>query len=500
MQHHRRIRLQQESARARPSQSPPLPILRPVAPTDPPAGNAAELWWGIQVSGAPSRQGLEALAVRAQRFTPRVSLVPPDGLLLEVKGSLHLFGGVEGLGRELAQECAPLALPCTLALAPTPLAALAAARAGKPLAVVDPAQLVGSLAPLPLASLRWPQATIDRLARIGVRTIGQALRLPRGGFARRFGAETLAMLDRLTGRTRDLRQRFEVRARFHRRRELTHELESHEALLAALAPLLTGLGEFLEARQGALLELECRLRHRAAAPTSCLLRLAAPLADAARIAELLGERLRALALPEPVRACELRSGPLLERVAVEGMLWQPGEQGGRADAQSCDLIERLRVRLGPEAVQGVALCADHRPEAGWRLIPASASPCPSAGAGHPASAFRLAVPAPGKSGADSVSARSSLRDEPRGGARRLDAARPLWLLASPRRLPERGGLPWRGGALRLVSEPERIETGWWDGADIARDYYIALDARGVRLWVFREREPPHRWFLQGLFG
>ncbi len=469
MQHHRRIRLQQESARARSPQSTPLPILRPVAPAGSPAGNAAELWWGIHVPAAASRQGLEALAVRAQRFTPRVSLVPPDGLLLEVKGSLHLFGGVEGLGRELAQECARLALPCTLALAPTPLAALAAARAGKPLAVVDPAQLVGSLAALPLASLRWPQATIDRLARIGVRTIGQALRLPRGGFARRFGTEALAMLDRLTGRTRDLRERFEVRARFRRRRELTHELESHEALLAALAPLLTDLGEFLEARQCALLELECRLRHRAAAPTSCLLRLAAPLADAARIAELLGERLRALALPEPVRACELRSGPLLDRVSVSGALWQPGEQGGGADAQSSDLIERLRVRLGPEAVQGLELRADHRPEAGWRV-------------------------------ADSVSARSSLCDEPCAGARRLDVARPLWLLPSPRRLAERGGLPWRRGALRLVSEPERIETGWWDGADIARDYYIALDARGVRLWVFREREPPHRWFLQGLFG
>ena len=52
----------------------------------------------------------------------------------------------------------------------------------------------------------------------------------------------------------------------------------------------------------------------------------------------------------------------------------------------------------------------------------------------------------------------------------------------------------------MLGEAERIETGWWDGGEIARDYYIAVDARGARLWVFREREAPHRWFLHGVFG
>jgi protein ImuB len=78
--------------------------------------------------------------------------------------------------------------------------------------------------------------------------------------------------------------------------------------------------------------------------------------------------------------------------------------------------------------------------------------------------------------------------------------RPLWLLLEPQPLRERAGLPRRRGALRLLSEPERIESGWWDGADIARDYYTALDTHGVRLWVFRERRAPHGWFLHGIFG
>jgi protein ImuB len=445
-------------------------------------------------SPSPTQQDLERLGIGAQRLTPRVSLDPPDGLLLEVKGSLHLFGGMEGLRREMAGECSRLKMPCTLAMAPTPLAALVLARAERKrairdsqraipaartaapaavlLAITDPAQLVGRLAPLPLATLRWPQDTLDRLARIGVRTIGEALRLPRAGFARRFGTLQLQTLDRLVGRASDLKDRFEARVRFRRRRELIYELESHAALLAVLEPLLEELGEFLQAHQCGVLALECRLRHRAIPPTRCVLRLAAPLADPAQLGALLGERLSALALPEPVRACELRSGPLVSRVLGSGRLWQPGEHGGGVAAQAPQLIERLRARLGPEAVYGLDVVEDHRPEAGWKRR----------------------EPVMTTSGQDHFAIRSEVDN------RRSFGRCPLWLLPVPRLLDERNGLPRKRGALRLMGEAERIESGWWDGGEVARDYYTAVDSRGARLWVFREREPPHRWFLHGVFG
>ncbi|HEY4637759.1 MAG TPA: DNA polymerase Y family protein, partial [Burkholderiales bacterium] len=69
-----------------------------------------------------------------------------------------------------------------------------------------------------------------------------------------------------------------------------------------------------------------------------------------------------------------------------------------------------------------------------------------------------------------------------------EAARPLWLLEPPRRLGE--------GDFVLLAGPERIESGWWDGDDVARDYFIA--ARGASLaWIYRAREG---WFLHGLFA
>ena len=131
----------------------------------------------------------------------------------------------------------------------------------------------------------------------------------------------------------------------------------------------------------------------------------------------------------------------------------------------------MRARLGEEAIHGLTLLEGHRPEKAW-----SKTAPPADTGGRPA---------------------------PRGRtARRLPPAsrRPLWLLPAPQSLTARDGLPRRRGPLRLIGEPERIETGWWDGEEIARDYYTAADSHGVLLWVFRERQAPHGWYLHGVFG
>jgi protein ImuB len=433
---------------------------------------ARELWVGAHLQELDALQGLEQLAIRAQRFTPRVSLAPPDGLLLEVAGSLHLFGGLTGLQREIIEECQRLQARPLLAFAPTPLAALTAARAGQPLIITDLTQLVSQLAPLPLSALRWPEETRVRLARAGVRTIGAVLRLPRAGFARRFGAAQLAMLDALTGRTPDVRAAFKAPVHFRRRHELDCELSDHGQLLASLAPLFDALGAFLTTHQCAVVELDCRFEHRQAPPTRCVLTLASPCTDGRQLAALFAERLNALQLPEPMRTCELRADQLTPQLPSSRGLWQPGEQGGEAVEESGGLIDRLRARLGPDAVHGLALRAEHRPENAW----AATQP--------PALRSRHAV----ASRATHAMEEAAL------------PARPLWILPSPQPLAAQDGLPRHRGALQLMSEPERIETGWWDGGEIARDYYTALDAQGVRLWVFRERTEPHRWFLHGVFG
>jgi protein ImuB len=84
--------------------------------------------------------------------------------------------------------------------------------------------------------------------------------------------------------------------------------------------------------------------------------------------------------------------------------------------------------------------------------------------------------------------------------------RPIWLLAQPQPLPERRSQPWLdGGPLQLLAGPERIESGWWDGAPALRDYFVASAADGALVWIYRARLPggdagADGWFLHGRFG
>jgi len=463
----------------------PVQLSLAVAPagSPPPAGPPAacvtqarlapavpELWLGVHLPQCDPAL-LQRLGVLAQRFTPRVSLEPPDGLVLEVLGSLALFGGVARLYRAFRAGCRAAGAAPVLTLAPTPLAALVAGRSGVSFKVLEQQLLVSAVSALPLTALRWPPQVLQRLSRLGVYRIGQALRLPRAGFARRFGKDCLRMLDQLVARDADLRPLFTVPERFRAKRQFVREREHHTEILQALQPLLVQLAEFLEARQCGITRITCRLHHRNEVHTDCVVRLAQPEAAAARFREWFAERLGKMALPGPVRSLELRSGELQSRTPVHESLWRPGEHGGGGEAGllsgSQELIERLRMRLGESAVQGLRCENSHCPE----------------GASRPVSPL-----APGfQRGA---------------GVRQVTAqpVRPLWLLEEPQLLPERKGWPQLAGPLRLGRGPERIESQWWEAQGVARDYYHATDGNGIAVWVFRERRPPHRWFLHGLAG
>jgi protein ImuB len=421
----------------------------------------------------PEREAarLHALGVRSLGFTPRVALEPPDGVLLEVRGSLALFGGAECLLEAIEETAGAEGVRVHLALAPTPLAALAGARAGANLRLLGPGALVGALASLPLAVLRWPPELLARLAKAGVRTLGQVLRLPRAGLARRFGAALPVALDRLTGTAPDVRPRFAGGERFHMRAEPTCEIADHAALVAFLTPCFESLERFLRSRQGGIALLEARLRHRRTPATRVAIGFAQPAFEARAMAALFAQRLATIQLPEPVIACALRSGAVLGAARVSGALWRPGEHGGGAVAETNTFLERLHARLGAGRVHGLCLVPEHRPEVAWR----------------PVDAPRL-----GSRAREDIGMTMGCESPWR---------RPLWLLREPELLRVARGRPCHDAApLELLNGPECLETGWWDGADIARDYYVARDAGDVRLWVYRERVPPHAWYLHGVFG
>jgi len=340
-------------------------------------------------------------------------------------------------------------------MAPTPAAALLLAASGHDGIIDDLDTLRRALAPLPLALLGLDRRTLDDLAAIGLKDIGDLLRLPRAGLAERIGLDRVQQLERLLGERPDPRQPFAPPARFSAWLELPAEVPDAGALVFAGRRLIDELAGFLLARQGGVQRLRWRLAHVDQGPTRFDLGSARPERDPERWLGLLRERLERLTLPAPVRAIALSSERLRPLPPAPGELL--AERA--AVLPDLDLLDRLAARLGAEAVRGLRLCPDHRPERAWRWC------------------------APG---------------EPAGpGLPRPD--RPLWLLPEPLVLPVRDCRPWLDCPLDLGDGCERIETGWWDGAEVARDYYVATTTAGERFWIYREMWGERRWFLQGVF-
>jgi protein ImuB len=351
--------------------------LREVPAAESSAPAARELWAAVQLgqwqgetgeaAGGNRRAVLDLLVRRARAFTPRVVIESSDAVLLELAGSQRLFGGMPAVLAALRRE---FPRPLQLALAPTPLAAVLLARAGRNCCITGMSRLTGRLATLSLSHLHWPDEELLRLRSMGVATLGELLRLPRAGLARRIGPDRLRQLDRLTGQRADPRAAIAVPVRFSQRIDPDHETADRERLLLTLTPALARLEEFLRERQRGILALRLMLHYRSAAPQPCILRCVVPEYRAARFAALLAARLEALMIPEPVRRMELTAGHLRRFAANSGELWTPGEHGGSAAAaQAPEFLQTLMARLGEHAVYGLVQVDEHRRMQKPRAVP-----------------------------------------------------------------------------------------------------------------------------------
>jgi protein ImuB len=436
---------------------------------------------------ATEAAALAAVATWATQFTPAVTLAPPDAVLVEIGSSLRLFGGLPKLTVQLSAGARDLGYRMRLALAPTPAAALLFARAQETevrlefstdaLASKGSARKFGpdrnfmeALAPLPLALTDADPAAVATLAAAGITTIGQACALPRAPLARRVGADFITFLDRARGLVADPRPPFAPPPRYAGKIELPAPVENIEALAFAVNRLVHELSGWLTGRGLGVIELALALAHeryigvKTGIPaTHVRFALAAPAREHAHLIAVLRERLARVALPAPVESITLTT-LTTAALASRNLGLLPGDDV----VASVPLIDRLRARLGEDAVTLVAPHAEYRPERAWRE-------------------------------------RGEIRAEPagknRGALDSFDPAfpRPVWLLSEPEPL---GHLleaqPWV-----LRDGPERIESGWWDGADVRRDYFVAENPRGETVWIYRDHRygiDDGEWFLHGVFA
>jgi protein ImuB len=415
------------------------------------------------------RKALENLACWAGRFTPTVSLEQPNELLLEIGGCLRLFGGIEPIVAAVTAGCAEQGYAPGWAVAPTPLGARWLARAGTGAIHGEPSSLRAALADLPCHIPGLPAEAVARLDSFGLRRLGELRAMPGAGLRQRIGNRPVDDLARAWGDLPDPQSAFVFPESFASELELPSRVEHAEALVFSGQRLFSALAGWLHARQ--LLVRRCTLsfRHDDGEPSELPLSFAEPAADEARFLRLLREHLGRWKLPAPVEAVRLQADELAEKSGGSVPLFEVAADG--EGHLAC--LERLRARLGERAVQALDAVADYRPECATRerdAVTASRSPA------------------------------GKISDNP---AKPGGPPRPLWLLPTPQALSERSGNPHWHGPLKLLSKPERLESGWWDNGergaagDVRRDYFVARNPQGQWAWVFRNAEG---WFLHGLFA
>ncbi|SDZ56690.1 protein ImuB [Jannaschia faecimaris] len=433
-------------------------------------------------------EALRRLMLWSRRWCPWSASDGADGIVLDTTGSDHLWGGEAAMLSDMQARLRDLGQEARLAVAPTHGAAWALARYGAAREICGPSALKARLAMLPVAALRLDGATLLTLRRLGLKHIGDLMLIPRATLERRFGRDGRALmtpLRRLDQMTGDLPepivsppppQRFRV---VHRLAEpvmdpqplLPEPMQMLCAELAAAGQGLRGLRLELYRTDGTTSRFEagCAQASRDPAHLQNLLTCHFESLDAGFGFDTLSlEALR----PEPLAAAQVR---------LDG--------GVQADVALATLVDRLTVRLGPDAVQLPDPVESHLPECADRWSPA---------------VRRAGLLAPGGLGGGGLVAPS--RD------------RPVRLLRSPERIEVLYAVPegppvrfkWRRKPylIRRHQGPERIAPEWWRArpGTRLRDYYKVEVEAGERYWLFREgimgdgRGGEPDWFLHGLFA
>ncbi|MBV1918297.1 MAG: DNA polymerase Y family protein [Sphingomonadaceae bacterium] len=438
---------------------------------------------------------LEKLALWAQRWGPWSAQDPPDGLVVDITGVAHLFGGEEALLDDAKQQLAQRSLAARLAIAPTAGAAWALAHHGagnekREHAILRPSDdMARRLGALPVAALRLDEDVLLVLRRLGLKRIGDLGGVARDALARRFrnrhapAANPLVRMDQLLGLVPEpLLPVLGWQAPLVQRR-LLEPIRYRGLLDRVVTDLAEDMVRTLEGRGLGARRLELAMWKVDGDVVMRRLELAAPSRDAGHIAGLFGRKLDDVDAGFGIEMVRMRS-TWSEDLALAQGDFEVAAEGHGTSLSAC--IDRLVVRLGPAAVRRPVPRASHVPERAQTWRPALE---------------------PEKSSQETFEFHKrplKILDKPEFIA---------VLYASPDGLPRR--FRWRGQVHEIARAegPERIAPEWWRERSSVRlrDYYRVEDEEGCRFWIYRNGIAGDgrgndkvggapEWFLQGMCG
>lgn len=433
---------------------------------------------------AADRALLEAVADWCDRYTPLVGLDAPDGLLLDISGCAHLFGGESALMQDMAARLFRQGLNARIAVADTAGCAWAVARYGNPLLVAKGETLV-ALNDLPLAALRIDDESVIALAQAGLKRISDVIERPRAPLAARFGSGLLRRLDQALGREEESITPLLPIPSCTAERRFADPIGLEADVLGTIERLARELSIAMERRgEGARL-LQAALFRTDGKVYRFDAKAGEPLRDPARIRRLFSERFTAIG-----DECDPGFGyDMIRLSALTVERLDPVQAGLARDdhrVELAHLVDRLSARFGAARVTRLSPRDTHIPEFAEQAVPA-----------------QMVQENPIVQPVEQDS---------------LAPARPIRLFARPEAVEALAEVPdgppvrfkWRciTHDVVAVEGPERIAMQWWRddaGRVLTRDYFRVESRQGIRAWLYRDglygsetRNP--KWFLHGLFA
>ncbi len=453
-----------------------------------PLADARAMFPSIEVMEADAEADLrvlEAVSDWIDRYTPLAGLDTPDGLLLDVTGCAHLFGGEAAMARDLIERLARQGFHARATVADSVGCAWAVARYGD-VTVIPRGETVAAMLPLPVAALRVEPKTAAALARMGLKCVADIAGQPRAPFAARFGDGLLRRLDQALGCAGEpITPRLPLPSAMAERR-FPDPIAREDDVLGTIEQLAHELGRVLERRGEGARVIALALFRADGAVHRLEIGTGAPLREASRVKRLFEDRLAVLGdAADPGFGFDMIRLSALVTERCDPV--QTGLAGSDQSEELAHLIDRLGARFGLRRVTRPVAQDTHIPEYAVAAMPAHA-------------AVR-AVPAPICAGQDSLS-----------------PVRPIKLFERPEPIDAIAEVPdgppvrfrWRHvmHQVRRVEGPERIAMEWWRddrGNKLTRDYFRVESGIGARVWLYREglfgsETPRPRWYLHGLFA
>ena len=421
---------------------------------------------------------LERLAFWALRYSPVVAADPPNGIIIDISGADHLFGGEEVLLRDLLDRLTSAGLGARAAIADSWGTAHALARfRARSLAIAEPGVLREAIASLPHRALRLPPDTVTELRALGFETIADLLAQPRAPLTLRFGPELGRRLDQAIGLVREPIDPVRPVDAIEVRQSFAEPIGAAETINRYIGKLVGKLCVALEERGlGARrLDLICHRvdSHFQAIRVGTVL----PVRNAKRLTRLLSDKVETI---EPGFGIEIMTLAATHAVPLEAKQSISSLVDDTVPDVS-DLIDLLANRVGEERLYRVTPVASDVPERSVARVPAAAPDCETS--------WPSRWPRP---------------------VRLFEKPEPIETVAL---LPDHPPVTftWRGIRRRVsrADGPERVFGEWWKRNEelaAVRDYFRIEDDAGERFWIYRAGDGEdaetgsQRWFLHGIFG